>query len=335
MFNNIEYSNKRTECPVCHKRHALASIISIDGQNVQNEGFYYCHACGARSFPNTTHCSNFKSRYLVDQKSTPNIKKPDYELLQKAYDYSIANTTQSGLFKHLARFVETEALKQHFNQNSVGADTDGNCIFWTLEASGRPIKPKVIPYNPWTGKRIKNNYNSAGASVNIEGRKFYFTIRNGYISHRLFGQEKLKWQVSYSIKNHSNLEYAEAPVILVESEKSALIAQIEFPQYIWIATSGVNGLTNERAKSLIAETGNRKILICFDNDCAGTEGSQKVLNKIEAFDGFAEILQFNDVFPDAPKGNDFADIILSDYDNELIEMRMLYNDITNAEAKQR
>jgi hypothetical protein len=44
------------------------------------------------------------------------------------------------------------------------------------------------------------------------------------------------------------------PIILVESEKTALVASIVFPHYTWLTYGGMNGLTNDKVKVLAGET---------------------------------------------------------------------------------
>ncbi|MFT4805374.1 MAG: hypothetical protein ACI9YE_002590, partial [Psychroserpens sp.] len=41
---------------------------------------------------------------------------------------------------------------------------------------------------------------------------------------------------------------------LVESEKTALVASMVFPNYTWLAYGGINGLTNDKIKVLAGET---------------------------------------------------------------------------------
>ncbi len=45
---------------------------------------------------------------------------------------------------------------------------------------------------------------------------------------------------------------------MVESEKTAIVAAIHLPEYIWLSYGGISGLTNEKLKVLI---GHRVLLV--------------------------------------------------------------------------
>ena len=40
------------------------------------------------------------------------------------------------------------------------------------------------------------------------------------------------------------------PIILVESEKTAIVCAIEFSEYCWLSYGGINGMTNNKMKVL-------------------------------------------------------------------------------------
>jgi hypothetical protein len=46
----------------------------------------------------------------------------------------------------------------------------------------------------------------------------------------------------------------EKTIILGESEKTAIVGYIHFPEYIWVAYGGINGLTVNKLKPLIGHT---------------------------------------------------------------------------------
>jgi len=50
------------------------------------------------------------------------------------------------------------------------------------------------------------------------------------------------------------------PIILVESEKTAIVASIEFREYTWLAYSRINGLTDTKLRAVR----NEKIILIPD-----------------------------------------------------------------------
>jgi hypothetical protein len=53
------------------------------------------------------------------------------------------------------------------------------------------------------------------------------------------------------------------PIALVESEKSAIIASIAFPEFIWMATGGLLNLKFDLLKPLA----HRRVILCPDAGC--------------------------------------------------------------------
>lgn len=97
----------------------------------------------------------------------------------------------------------------------------GATVFWQVDIDGRVRQAKVIPYNPKTGKRIKDK----GA---------YFAGKD------ILGNQEANLQQCF-FGEHLLAEYLDATVGIVESEKTAVIASVYFPRLVWIATGGKNG----------------------------------------------------------------------------------------------
>lgn len=75
--------------------------------------------------------------------------------------------------------------------------------------------------------------------------------------------------------------HPQATVILVESEKTAALLKYKFKaqshEFIYIATGGTNGLTDEKAQVLKG----RNVWISYDCDNAGREGAESALKKLQ------------------------------------------------------
>jgi hypothetical protein len=92
---------------------------------------------------------------------------------------------------------------------------------------------KIILYDAESGKRIKLPFNHITWIHILEkdeledpyGRRNIFRLEQC-----LFGEHLLK-------------EYPNMPIALVESEKTAIIASVYYPEYIWLATGGLSNLS--------------------------------------------------------------------------------------------
>jgi hypothetical protein len=80
---------------------------------------------------------------------------------------------------------------------------------------------KLIKYNPITGRRQKKPFVATNWIHSIHCQKEF------NLHQCLFGENLLK-------------EDLVAPVAIVESEKTAIIAQAKMPEYLWLATGSLN-----------------------------------------------------------------------------------------------
>lgn len=85
------------------------------------------------------------------------------------------------------------------------------------------------------GKKITHPFRSFKRGKRTNYFKVPYKNQDGYLSC-LFGEHLLK--------NNTK------PIILVESEKTAVVASIVLPHYTWLAYVGINGLTAGKLKVL-------------------------------------------------------------------------------------
>lgn len=96
---------------------------------------------------------------------------------------------------------------------------------------------KLVVYNPDTGKSKSN-----------EGKRYGIMTKGG-CAPCFFGEHLLQLR-------------PDAPVEIVESEKTALMAAIYYPDKIWLACGGLEQLNENKIKTLKG----RKIILCPDRD---------------------------------------------------------------------
>ena len=148
----------------------------------------------------------------------------------------------------------------------------------------------------------------------IENPKGFITKKNG---HRVKASEdEYKSNPSPIIfKNKDGYEYclfgefqltkypATAKIVMVESEKSAIVGHAHFPDFIWIATGGAASLKKERATILKG----RKVMIIPDMHQTGREGALRMQSILKEVGCRTRILEIDKTRDD---GDDIADILI-------------------------
>lgn len=95
----------------------------------------------------------------------------------------------------------------------------GATVFWQIDTKGKVRTGKIMLYSPTTGKRVKEPFNHIHW-VHKALKQPEFELRQC-----LFGEHLLIDKTK--------------PVAIVESEKTAIIASVYLPQFIWLAFGGI------------------------------------------------------------------------------------------------
>ncbi len=97
----------------------------------------------------------------------------------------------------------------------------GANVFWQIDSNGRVRSGKVMVYNPETGKRNRD--------INPTWAHTAANLKDFVLSQCFFGEHLLAKRPT-------------APVGIVESEKTAILASAYLPENIWLASGGKDGL---------------------------------------------------------------------------------------------
>lgn len=235
--------NHKIITPCCNKSNRDGKFVNY--KNLSDE-FGYCHSCGKATLPpsiyideneNEYYWNDLKSRFEAisltainnpkrEQKVTPTSK----QIIQKYIDESIIwkyfkVNPENNLLQYLRKTygdLKTEDAKQVY---ALGTSKDGGTIFWSINTDLKVQKAKIAYYDT-NGKRTN---------------KFKVPYKNedGYFNC-LFGEHLIDDKIK-----------TKKTIVLTESEKTAIIGYILFPQYIWLAYGGINGLTENKVSCLI------------------------------------------------------------------------------------
>jgi len=158
-------------------------------------------------------------------KTTRGIKKessPDF-IDQSIFHNSLSDYNTNNLVLYLDSILDKDTVDHLINIFKIGTSSKyngGSTIFWQIDISGNIRTGKIIKYDAYTGKRIKKPYVAANWIHSTHYSKEF------KLHQCLFGEHLLK-------------EDLKAPVAIVESEKTAIIAQAKMPNYLWMATGSL------------------------------------------------------------------------------------------------
>lgn len=206
-------------CP-CGKSNKDGKFVPYVG--FENKGF--CHSCGETFIPimEDKVKDSQKSFTIPPPKPVSFIDPHFLEASLKGYDQ---NNFVRFLKKTFGKSKAMEAVEVY--KIGTSKHWEGATIFWQIDEEGQIRSGKIMLYDSSTGKRQPKN-SWVHSVLKLEGFN---------LNQCLFGSHLLR---SDPVKN----------VAIVESEKTAIIASLLIPDFIWIATGGKDGLRPEKCQNL-------------------------------------------------------------------------------------
>nr|MBP9933019.1 hypothetical protein [Chitinophagaceae bacterium] len=128
--------------------------------------------------------------------------------------------------------VASELVSRYFIATS--KHWTGATVFWQIDTQGKVRTGKIMLYSPTTGKRVK--------SLELPLYWVHKALKQPEFELRqcLFGEHLLIDKTK--------------PVAIVESEKTAVIASVYLPQFIWVAVGSLTNLNAEKCSILKGRT---------------------------------------------------------------------------------
>lgn len=159
---------------------------------------------------------------------------------------SLAFTPENRLLNYLLTFIDVELVEKAVQDYLIGTTKDGRTVFWQIDREGRARTGKIISYLAETGKRDKARFPS-------------------WIHYELKQHKLLPASFEHKIcffGEHLTAKHKKKPVAVVEAEKTALVASIFIPGFVWVAAGGKSYLKAEK----LVRFGDRKIILYPDAD---------------------------------------------------------------------
>lgn len=243
-----KYNQKRNlnlTTPCCSKSNKdgkFSTFIDLP------EIYGHCHSCGKTSLPPTLFKDENGNEFIWNDAQskyepiTSTLQSYSHYVVKQQKD--IANDIkyipegtiwedfhtipENNLLQYLRKTYCMDKVNDAKETYVLGTSKDGGTIFWEINTNLQVQKAKISFYNE-SGKR-NNQF------------KVPYKNKEGYYAC-LFGEHLV----------YDDLK-GKKTVILVESEKTAIVGYINLPEYIWVAYGGINGLTKNKLLPLIGHT---------------------------------------------------------------------------------
>ncbi len=220
----LDKTSKKVICPGCGQKRAVRY------QNIETNEFLPDQVCRC---DRESSCGYHYApkQYLTDIGAglVPLTTKTIHQPIEKPIDFmpieyvekSMTGFDQTNFAVYISSLFGVEiadsALKKYFVGRSRN-DGGKACIFWRIDKAEKLSTGKIMCYDPESGKRNKE-INPAWVHTQFQNYNFRLCF---------FGEHLLN-------------EYPDKAIGLVESEKTAIIASLFFPDMVWIATGGNSG----------------------------------------------------------------------------------------------
>jgi len=296
----------RYHCPQCKQRNkTLSQYIDTETSEHLSPIVGRCDRevkCGYHYTPK----QYFEDTGISIKTTQPKAYKPKaVEPPQKPASFIPVETFQASLkAHHRNNFVQfliekfgVEVSNELIGRYFIGSSKywDGATVFWQIDQCGKLRTGKIMLYNASNGKRVKEPYNHINWA-HIALRESEFELKQC-----LFGEHLLIDKTK--------------PIAIVESEKTALIASVYLPQFIWLAFGGLSNFNAEKCRVLKG----RSVTLFPDlNGFENWSNKAKELSHIASFT-VSDLLERKASESDKEKGFDLADYLLALNPNDFIE----------------
>lgn len=239
--------NTRYRCPGCNHRektftryidtetgeHLAPSVGKCNREN--NCGYHYKpkqYFQDNKIYSTQSFSPTFYKRATSPQATLTVKPKPVSFIPVEIFKASLKSLDANYFVKFLLGLFPADVISELISRYFIGTSKhwNGASVFWQIDISGKIRTGKIMLYSPATGKRVKEPFNHI-SWVHKALRLPEFGLRQCFFGEHLI-QDKTK------------------PVAIVESEKTAVIASIYLPQFIWLAVGSLTNLNAEKCSVL-------------------------------------------------------------------------------------
>jgi hypothetical protein len=271
------------------------------------------NSCGYYKYPEKSD-SNVKLDLTQRKVATLTDKVgPPSSITERYVQQSLKGYKINSFYRFLCNMFTKQEIDSVFATYKVGTSKlwGGATVFWQISIDFEVRTGKVIKFDPLTGKRIKEP-RPLMTWVHV-----ILKLKEFNLKQVLFGEHLLP-------------QFPKKTVCIVESEKTAIIMALKYPNYLWLATGGKSEFKTEKLRVL---TG-RKVVIFPDTDFHKdwTEKSECISKQLNLNLVVSSYLMNCTIAIDQKKGYDLADFKQINLDNaNLIQTK---NQAINSDLEQ-
>lgn len=237
-YHLLKYDGPKTrfKCPKCGRPHCFTPYVDDNGNIVDIERFGRCDhecSCGYHRYPpyepnrqGGNHFALSEFRKIPEKRR----EEPKQDLCTLPMDIvrkTLVFAPKNAFATFLSKIFCEDTAKALFEKYHIGTTKHGHTIFYQFDTFDRCRAGKIIPYNPETGHRIKDDTVPPVMWVHTRLKSLGQLPDDWTLSQCLFGEHLLP-------------RYPDLPVALVEAEKTAVICSSVFPEFLWLATGGLS-----------------------------------------------------------------------------------------------
>ena len=248
----LYHGSRKWHCPQCQHKTFVPYVYTNTGEPVDAEQYGRCdreQKCGYHEKPERERGASLNYYTPPPVRAAP--LPPSYidaGLLRASF----YNWEQNHFVTWLRSVVGDERAQTAVQMYVVGTTPQTwhngtGTIFWQIDMQGHVRAGKYMLYNPKTGKR------SHERGAMHWAHKYPTELANYHLVQCLFGEHLLRAP-----------EHQHKPVAIVESEKTAILASVYIPQFLWLATGGCGGLKNKRETGALGCLRNRNVVLFPD-----------------------------------------------------------------------
>ncbi len=285
----LDESSKKFQCPQCRKKRFVRYTDYQTGKYIDDE-FGRCDresSCGYFKDPYRNGYGQEDDSYWHQRSVLKAEPQRIDHIPQKFFTASLKGYNQNHFIQYLHSLFDREVVQELINTYHIGTSKhwDGATVFWQMDGQGNVRTGKVMLYDIY-GHRVKDPY----PHINWVHSLLYDSYN---LQQCFFGE-------------HLLISDKRIPVAIVESEKTAIISSVYFPEFIWLAAGSKSNLKPERCKSLIGRS------VTLFPDLGAYQDWQKKAESLSYFCdiGVSDILEASTDSNDKEEGYDLADYLI-------------------------
>ncbi|MDD4033580.1 MAG: DUF6371 domain-containing protein, partial [Bacteroidales bacterium] len=243
------------------------------------------------------------------QRTVPHpVKKRLWTIPADIVKNSVHPTLDSDFTLFLSSLIGREKTCEAINAYCLGVTKNRDVIFYQIDFERRCRTGKIMKYDRKTGHRVKDE--KVGGKITW----VHAVLRQSADPLLQLPEEWALTQCLFG--EHLLRQHPFKPVALVESEKTAVICNAFWPEYIWLATGGKSQL-NDRLQVLRG----RKVVAFPDVD--GYLEWKEKLSQVRGLDiTVSDVLEKEATFEDRANHVDIADLLIRQQRKERVEVEV-------------